>query len=259
MRSSHRQSRGFRNITLYALDGSGFSQSGSTITGRITGVHIESQEISPTGSLSATGDVAVNYSIDLPSYPIDATLNTKVWEGAVADDADKFSRIALGSNFAQYSGTAYTTKIFKTNIPDGATAKLRISVNSTWVATHGGRNTMYIERIADDSQTGEVLMTRFTGSDPARNLDYFEADSPRGLCTFGISALSGSGNPFQLITLSIVNYISSSTSSQDSGSPAHGAGPGQAGAAAVAQNPNTSGAESTPGTGGSGKNCSTVY
>ena len=28
---------GFRNITLYALDGSGFSQSGSTITGRITG------------------------------------------------------------------------------------------------------------------------------------------------------------------------------------------------------------------------------
>ena len=112
---------------------------------------------------------------------------------------------------------------------------------------------MYIERIADDSQTGEVLMTRFTGSDPARNLDYFEADSPRGLCTFGISALSGSGNPFQLITLSIVNYISSSTSSQDSGSPAHGAGPGQAGAAAVAQNPNTPGLKAPPEPVDSGK------
>ena len=191
--------RGFRNITLYALDGSGFSQSGSTFTGRITGVHMESEEISPTGFSAATGShVSVNYSIDLPSYPGDATLNTKVWEGAVTDDADKFSRIALGSNFAHYSGTAYTVKISKTNIPDGATAKLRMSLDSTWVASHGGRNTIYIERITDDSQTGEVLKTQYTGSDPGQNLDYFEADSPRGLCTFGISALSGSGNPFQL-------------------------------------------------------------
>ena len=115
--------RGFRNITLYAFDGSGFSQSGSTFTGRITGVHMESRNL-PDGFSAATGShVSVNFSIDLPSYPGDATLNTKVWEGAVTDDADKFSRIALGSNFAHYSGTAYTVEILKTNIPDGATAE----------------------------------------------------------------------------------------------------------------------------------------
>ena len=45
-------------------------------------------------------------------------------------------------------------------------------------------------------------------TNPADNLDYFEAESPLGLSTFGISSLTGNNNPFQMITLILTEIIS---------------------------------------------------
>jgi beta propeller repeat protein len=201
--------RGFKNITIYALDGVGFIPSGSRITGNVTGVHLESEMINPTGFSPAVGSpVSVNYSTDLPAYPCNALLTTKVWENAVASDNVSFEKIALDSHFSHYSGTAYTAKISRINFPSTATARLFMSVNSGWVASFtDGRNQIYIERISDDRATGEVLGTRYVAFDPVHNLDYFEAGSPHGLSTFGLSSLSGSGNPFQLITLSVTSHV----------------------------------------------------
>ncbi len=201
------EDRGFKNITVYSLDGTGFIPAGTTFTGNVTSVHIQTREIIPAG-FSSTGPVSVNYSVDLPSYPCDATLTTKVWEGTTAEDRDKFERIALGSTFAHWLGTLYTTKITKTNFPATGTAQLHMSADSAWVAGNGGETRIYFEHILDDGQSGEVLPTRYISHDPAQNLDYFEADSPRGLSTFGLSALSGSGNPLQLITLTIASHVS---------------------------------------------------
>ena len=39
------------------------------------------------------------------------------------------------------------------------------------------------------------------------NLDYFEADSPLGLSTFGLSSLTGNNNPFQMIIFAIETVI----------------------------------------------------
>jgi hypothetical protein len=51
------------------------------------------------------------------------------------------------------------------------------------------------------------------------NLNYYEADSPNGLSTFGLSSLTGNNNPFQMITLIISEIISPSENlpSSDSG------------------------------------------
>ena len=203
--------RGFRNITLYALDGIGFTRVNNTITGNITGVHLETEEFIPGGFSNDVGSHAsVHYAVDLSSYPCNARLTTKIWEGAIPDDQSKFQTIALGSNFAHYLGTAYTTKITKTNFPPGATAKFHMSVNASWVASIAdGRNQTFIQRISDDASIGEVLQTRYLFHDSVNNLDYFEADSPRGLSTFGLSLLSGSGNPIQLITLTVASHIGS--------------------------------------------------
>ena len=203
--------RGFRNITLYALDGIGFTRVSNTITGNITGVHLETEELTPTGfSTSGGSDSRVNYTVDLSSYPCNASLTTNIWEGAVPDDRNKFQKIAVGSNFAHYVDTAYTTEITKSNFPDGVKAKLHMSVNASWVASVAdGRNQTFIQRISDDASIGEVLRTRYLFHDSVNNLDYFEADSPRGLSTFGLSLLSGSGNPFQLITLTVASHLGS--------------------------------------------------
>jgi len=219
--------RGFRNITLYSLDGVGFARVNNTVTGNITGVHLETEEFTPAGFSNSVGTFAsVNYTVDLSSYPCNASITTKIWEDTIPDDRNKFQTIALGSNFAHYLGTAYTTKITKVNFPAGATAKFHMSVNSSWVASIAdGRNQTFIQRISDDLSVGEVLRTRYLYTDPVKNLDYFEADSPRGFSTFGLSLLSGSGNPFQLITLTIASHIGLGEGDDGGGAGGEGSAP----------------------------------
>ncbi len=206
------QDRGFNNITIFALDGLGFSQA-TIITGNVTGVHLETRDIHPTGFSPDIGSpVSVYYSVDLSSYPCDAGLSTRIWESAIAEDRDAFQKIAMGSHFSAYHHTAYTTKITRTNFPAIGMVKLHMSVNSTWVSSIAdGRNQTFIERISDNRVTGEVLSTHYQYYDPVNNLDYFEADIPDYFTTFGIAPLSGSGNPLQLITLSVASHISPST------------------------------------------------
>jgi beta propeller repeat protein len=233
--------RGFQNISIYTADPGGFRVSGNTITGNISSVHLQTQDIIPAGFSSSTGGPfsSVNYSIDLTSFPENAVLNTKLWEGTTGSDATNFNYIAEGSGFGGTNGTAYTMKIIKTNFPAGGTATLHMSVNASLVASKPlGRNEVFVERISDNGQYGQVLGTRFLYHNSTENLDYFEADSPQGLSTFGLSFLEGAGNPFQLITLTIANYVSSS-GSPDSGSPVRVAGPGQVTTPAVVQTTNT--------------------
>jgi beta propeller repeat protein len=222
--------RGFRNLTLYSFGSTNFSEAGTTISGPITGVHLQTRDIVPDGFSPAIGShIVVNYSVDASSYPCNGTLTTKIWENAIAQDNTSFRTIALGSQFSRYAGTAYTTKIIKKNFPS-ATARFHMSVGSGWVASvPDGRNQSFIERINDDRTVGEVLPARYESHDPVNNLDYFEADSPHGLSTFGLTQLTGSGNPLQLITLTVASHISPPEnpapannvgSSSDSGNPA---------------------------------------
>jgi len=199
--------RGFEKIIVYALDGTGFTTNGPFITGHVTGVHLQTLNIAPTAFSPLTGPISVNYSADLSAYPCNAVLNTQIWEGTTPDDRDKFERIALGSSFAHWEGTLYTTKIIKTHFPDGGTARFHMSANESWVTEKGGHNQIYIEHIFENGTMGEVLPTPYLLQDPMQNLDYFEADSPHGLSTFGLSALSGSGNPLQLITLTVTSHV----------------------------------------------------
>jgi len=199
---------GFKTITFYSR--SGFSQNGNLITGAISGVNLVSNEITPVSGFS-TGigpQASFNYSIFLSAYPCAATLSTQIWEGALSGDTNTFFQIVNNNgNKASLIGTAYEAKIVKTNFPTPDTVKIHMSVNSSWISSLPGANHIYIGRISD-SGTGSVLNTSFLYYDPVKNLDYFEADSPGGLSTFGLLALGPNNNVFQIITLAIVNQVS---------------------------------------------------
>ncbi|MGA9029098.1 MAG: PKD domain-containing protein [Methanoregula sp.] len=216
-------SSGFHNISITTSDPGGFHvfPVNTTIAGTISHVHLQTNEIIPTGFSASTGGPfsSVNYSIDLSSYPMNAALNTQIWEGATASDAINFNNIASGSHFAGTNGTAYTTKIIKTNFPMGGTAILHMSLNASWVASKPlGRNEVFVERIYDSGAYGQVLGTHFLYYNSTSNLDYFEADSPNGLSTFGLSFLEGAGNLFQLITLTVSNQVQNQVHYAGSGS-----------------------------------------
>jgi PKD repeat protein len=202
--------RGFKKIIMNAPNGVGFSREGNLITGNPTGVHLITEEIAP--SLGFSSDIGTNasfnYSIDLSSYPCNAILSTKIWEGVISEYDNKFRWIA-SNNSAFPVGTAYTANIIKTNFPSDAHVKVHMSVNSSWSPSIFG-DYVFIWRIADDGNSGQILPTTYLYSDPVNNLDYFEADSPLGLSTFGISSLTGNNNPFQIVAFVVTSIISAS-------------------------------------------------
>ncbi len=231
---------GWQNITFRSSDGIGFHNFGNeTIMGNLSGVILQSTEKNPSGFSAATGSQSsVSYILDLPAYPVGGTINTKIWEGALPMELTEFRNISQGSGWSHVLDISYTIKNTLTQFSPSGPAKLYVSVNSTWVANHEGRNQTFLVRIGDDGY-GQVLPTRFLYNDTATNLDYFEADSPRGLSTFGLSQLQGSGNPLQLITLSATQIVSppsqtNTNPSSDSDSDSSGGGGGGAGTVKVA-------------------------
>ncbi|RPI38546.1 MAG: PKD domain-containing protein [Methanoregulaceae archaeon] len=207
---------GLKNITIYAQNGIGFTRTGNLITGSPTRVHLESADIAPPAGFSeTTGRMSsFSFSTDLPSYPCNAILSTTIREGIIPEHETKLQKIAAGQTpVAVPVGTAYTATITKTNFPSSAPVTLRMSVNSSWKTADephsGGQGTIFLWRIADDGNSGQILPTDLEATDLVNNLDFYEADSPLGMSTFGLSSLSGNNNPFQLITLTVSSYIQS--------------------------------------------------
>jgi PKD repeat protein len=204
--------RGLKNITLYSRNG--FSRSSNLIVGIPTSVHIVTEDIAPSqGFLGTVGtNASFNFSIDLPYYPCDAVFSTKIWEGVMPEYDNKFRQI-VDKNNGSVVGTAYTANITKINFLPGAVVKIHMSVNPDWNTypnLPGGPGMMFIWRIADDGNSGQILPTTFLNTDQVNNLAYYEADSPQGMSTFGLSSLSGNNNPFQIIAFVATNVISPS-------------------------------------------------
>ena len=111
-----------------------------------------------------------------------------------------------------------------------------IAVDSDWVGWNdpGIWNSLY-EPVTilhiDDNGNGEVLNTTHLYYDPGKNLDVFAADSPRGLSEFALTTVSRSGNPLQLLYLSVLSRVSSTTAStpKSNAAPSYGGGGGGGG------------------------------
>jgi PKD repeat protein len=191
--------RGFKTILINAPSNVGFSQEGTLITGTPTSVHLVTEELAfPSGFSSHIGtNASLNVSMDLPSYPCNAILSTKIWDGVIPEYDNKFRWIA-SNNSAFPVGTAYTANFTRINFPNATNVKVHMSVDSSWSSKLGGERVL-IWRIADDGNSGQILPTTYLYSDPVNNLNYYEAESPLGMSTFGISSLTGSNNPFQLV------------------------------------------------------------
>jgi beta propeller repeat protein len=224
------RSHGWQNITFLSGDGIGFVPSGTLIEGNISGVIFSTREITLDNVLTPeTGSGgSLNFSTPLSSYPVGGSLCTRVWEGALPADLGEFRRIATLSGFGGLEHLAYTIRVTKSGFPTEA-ATIHFNVNSSWVSRlPDGRTHVYLERISDDRATGEAMTADFLYSDTSRDLDFFETRSPRGFSTLGVSLLSGTGNPFQLITLSVTSHVDPPTGNP-SGAESEGAKGGGAG------------------------------
>jgi PKD repeat protein len=253
-------SGGWQNITFESADTIGFSNAGNgTYFGNVSQTSFQTSVVETTGFLATIGDpVFVNYRMVLPDYPAAASLVTEVWENAIAEDNTSLSTIALSGGFTGVDATGYTARYKRNSLGTIGTATINMSAGSAWVAGADGpaigRDKTYILAIGSDPSTGNkngmVLDLVYTCSDAS--LDYFEAAIPASysyLSTFIIAKLSGTGNPFQMITLSIASRIGPTTGSDsgDVGAPAgQGQGAGKGTVSPPPQGPNAPPAFNAP-------------
>jgi PKD repeat protein len=210
---------GIENITLFTSDATGFLNNAGILNGNISGVLLVSDTISLEGFSPEVGtECSMKYQMNLSTYPMNALITSYQWEGAIPSDYQSLLKVAYGSNFNGISDVAYVVQLVKNKVPEPHDANIIMSVNSTWVANNGGREKIWVVRIGDD-QTGEVLPTTFIMTDTTKNLDYFRAESPRGLSKFALTALYGTGNPLQIIVLIVQQLFSPGSDSSSDGVP----------------------------------------
>jgi len=237
-------SAGWSNITFMSADSAGFSDSfgNNTYMGNISHIILQTEDVKTSGSSPDIGTGwGVNYRFNTIHYPSPASISTEIWENTLATDRTLFRQIVTGSNFIERSnGIAYTAHIEKNGIPSYGIATINMSVDRSWIA--GLEDQTFVIGYGINGQqdlVGGVIPARYLFNDGV--LDYFEADIPDYFTQFGIAPLSGSGNPFQLITLSVASHISPSTDttgSDDNSVPDDGAAFGKSTAPATVQEVN---------------------
>lgn len=250
-------SYGWQNITFLSSNAAGFNEDAHTISGILSTVIFQTKDLSPTTFSSRVGDnLNPNIRMQYGSYANSGSLTTQVWEGASPTDNPVFGDIARLSGYSAISrDVAYTITVSGSGFSTPSNVRVNMSAGSNWVT---GSSDIESERlrtivIADGYNSqgdfiGTVLPVTFAGNDTMNHIEYFYADVPSQysyLNKFALAKLSGSGNPFQLITLSVANYVSPQSGAQDNtgsdDSSAYGgagAGTGKAVAPATVQNVN---------------------
>jgi beta propeller repeat protein len=209
---------GWQNVTFLTSDITGFFSSGATLTGNLTGIIFHTKEIRPDGfSQNLGSSPGVSYKAAMSSYPAHAALTIDIWESATASDNLTYLNVIHQNGFSNLNALAYTMNISRSNFGTSGDCSINMSVGTDWVAGFEGitegRNTTYIIATGYDTEGnyyGIVLPATYRHHDLVTNLDYFTSDIPARysfLSKFSLAKLSGSGNVFQLFTISVASRV----------------------------------------------------
>jgi PKD repeat protein len=220
---------GWQNVTFVAYSGTTFADGAVNVTGLISSAILQTRDLTPTSFPPEIGsNLAMNYKAEYIRYSSPADLVTEVWEGTMSLDNLQFENVIHLSGFTS-KNVSYTMRVTSHNLSTPSWERLNLSISSDWIkgitGIESGRNQTYIIAKGYDSTgnlVGTVIKPVFAGNDSVNKRENFVTDIPPQyayLTTFALAKLSGSGNPFQLITLTIAPYIApGSNPESDSGS-----------------------------------------
>lgn len=166
-------------------------ETGGKITGGIRSISMEHQPM--TARFKDTGTASASFKAELMSLPPPgSTIAAVITEEPGQTVQAAYNRAISGQGY-QLDSVAYAMNITKNNLTDGkdiGQATVTMSVNSSWVADHGGIANIRIVRFADDG-TSQLLETRFLGPMNSAN-KVFEGTSPGGLSIFALISVRAS-------------------------------------------------------------------
>lgn len=194
---------GISEITLFS-DASGFTVNGDLMGGNVTGVLLTSENILlDEFSEYPCSNCYFNFTLEAPEYPVEATISSYSWEGAVPCDRGDIRRTVSETQFDHVESSAYEVQLVTSNLGTISNLTLFFAVNSSWVTD---RNKVWVVRLGDDD-VGQVLPTTYVYTDPESNFDVFTTFSPRGPSKFTLSTLSRTGNPLQIVILTAQQWF----------------------------------------------------
>ena len=154
-----------------------------------------------------------------------------MWEGGVPPDLRDFDNISSHATTPNtLRSVAYTVKITRPQLAGEGAPTINMSVGSSWVATTTNIYVLGVGLNAAGDKIGAIIPATHLFS--SGGLDYYEAEIPENanyLSKFCLADLSGSGNPLQLITLTVTSHIEppapgNPAPDPDSGMPGGGGG-----------------------------------
>jgi PKD repeat protein len=196
------------NVVTLTGDGSTWDQfaitltdapvsTGTVITGTVKNVQCEMAPVTVPAPLLGNPDVTM--TLNLARLPDTDAAVTRSIQSAPGTTEQRAFSVAATNNGDQLTAIAYTVSFGKSGIAneeEGGIIKdatISMAISPDWVTKNGGTGHIVILHRADDGTT-TLLPTRFTGTDAGGN-DLFTADSPTGLSTFALGAVSPVGSP----------------------------------------------------------------
>ena len=204
---------GWQNITFLSPAPSGFVSAPPLITGKFSRALLCTNNSLPAMFLPATGsNLAIAGTLEEARYDPAGGLRETLWEGMSWNDTPDFGDILHKSGYSTRR-IAYTLILNRSPLSLPVSGQLNLTVSSSWVTGTGdiGTERPKIFVVArgynlSGAEVGTVLPARWIRNDSVNQIEYFVADVPPNVSymdTFALADLSGSGNPFQLITLAI--------------------------------------------------------
>jgi len=208
-------SHGWNNITFISGDTSGFTDSSGTASGTINRIIFKTNETFAKNFSATVGKkLPIYYTWTTDRWDNSKTLTTQLWENEAPSDDSDLSTIIHNSGYAN-KNVAYTLTINRNGITNPSSAQLNFSVSSSWVEGTGDILTERAKTFviaegynANGDKVGVILPTTYVRTE--NNIDFFVVDLSSQysyLNKFALAKLSGSGNPFQLITLTIASQV----------------------------------------------------
>jgi hypothetical protein len=166
---------------LITFWGNRFVKIGGNITGKVTKADFVTDPLVANLSI---GNVSGSVKAILSSLTERGAVKTTI-QGNVSHETEAQFQTITYKNNLEIQSIAYTLDVRKSNIPQTGAANITMSIPPSWVDRYGGKDTVRIIRISEETGTSELLDTVYMGLDPNGNM-VFRGDSPNGSSLFGL-------------------------------------------------------------------------
>lgn len=181
---------GIAKMVFFSQNSGVINETNDVISGNMAGIQIISDYVSPPGPGGILGNYSATfYSVTMPVYYPEGTIENSVSREIPPDEFLKFQRTISNSNFSadtimDPADVAYILYCKKNNIADVGHATVTMTVSHQWVI----KDRFSVARLDAQGQPKNdpygrliTLNSSFVSEDPGNHLYYYEINEPDGI------------------------------------------------------------------------------